>query len=256
MSPDKKRLSLLKLITQSTRLSRRKSFQAIVSGQVKINGSTVTDTGFLIDTDKEMVTINGKLVFRTPPNPLYILLHKPKGVISSVYDPEGRTTVIDLVRKIKTPLFPVGRLDIMTQGLLLLTNDGYLANALLHPSYSVPRVYHVKVKGRVPQGVFTILNKGTIKLDGRRIRPVETEVLRSLKKNTWLKVTTREGRTHEVMRMFAKLHVPVLNLIRVGFGPLTYKGLQPGQWRILMEGELRQLKRMMETAKGGKRING
>lgn len=247
MAPQQvKKIPILKWLTLSTRLSRRKAFDAIVSGKVKVNGQIVTDVKTPIDPERDHVLLNGKHLRKGSPAPIYILLHKPKGVVTTTEDAEGRTTVLDLVRKIKTPVFPVGRLDIMTEGLLLLTNDGPLANALLHPKYGVPRTYHVKVKGKIPQKVFAILKKGELKLDGKLIRPVSVEVLKSLEKNTWLKVTLREGRNREVRRIFANLNLPVLNLLRVGFGPLTIKGLPPGQWRMLTEKEISRLKQTVK----------
>jgi len=250
MIPSDKRFTLLKWLTRNTHFSRRKSFDAIVSGQVKINGVVTRDTGVTIHPANDNITINGKLLRKSPPALIYILLNKPKGVVTSIHDPEGRTTVIDLIKKIKTPVFPVGRLDIMTEGILLLTNDGTLANTLLHPRFSVPRTYHAKVKGKVFPEVFEHLRRGTIKLDGRPIRPIEIETLKSLKKNSWLKVTIREGRNREVRRMLGKLNLPVLNLIRVGFGPLNCNGLKPGQWRQLTETEVRRLQEINRFKKG------
>ena len=247
MRQNKQGIPLLKWITQNTHLSRRKAFQAIVTGQVKVDGKAVSDTGFTVTPALGRITLKGKAVRKTPPPPVYIILHKPKGVVTSTSDPEGRTTVLDLAKKIRTSVFPVGRLDIMTQGLLLLTNDGSLAHTLMHPRFSVPRTYHVKVKGKVSPKVFAALRAGALKLDGKPIRPVDIEVLKPLKKNTWLKVTIREGRTREVRRMFTRFDIPVLNLIRVRFGPLTFKGLKPGQWRLLTEREIWQLKQIEKT---------
>jgi len=231
-------------VTLATRLSRRKAFDAIVTGRVAINGTVTFDTQALLDPERDVVTVGKKRLRRGLPPPIYLALHKPKGVVTSLEDPHGRPTVLDLVKRIKTPIFPVGRLDIMTQGLLLMTNDGPLANALLHPRYGIPRIYHVKVKGRIPSEAFTVLRKGKMKLNGKPIQPVGVEVLRSLEKNTWLKVTLREGRNREVRRIFERLNLPVLNLIRVGFGPIELKGLPPGHWRALTEKEVEALKRV------------
>ncbi len=239
---------LLKWITRHTPLSRRKAFQAIVSGEVRVDGVPVSDTGFVI-RDTHRVTIQGKPARKTAPPPAYILLYKPKGVVTSTADPTGRPTVLDLVKKARVPLFPVGRLDIMTQGILLLTNDGALGNVLTHPRYAIPRTYHVKLKGKVPHEVLETLRRGKLRLDGKPIRPVEVEIIKSLQKNTWLKVTITEGRNREVRRMFERFNIPVLNLIRVRFGPLTLKGLRPGQWRPLTEKEISQLKRLEKAKK-------
>ena len=242
MNPAEKNLPILKWLTLTTRLSRRKAFDAIVSGRVKIDGVVVTDVKRPVAPEKDRVFLDGKPLRQGSPAPIYILLHKPRGVVTTTKDTEGRATVLDLIRKIKTPVFPVGRLDIMTEGLLLLTNDGPLANTLLHPRYGVPRTYHVKVKGRIPPKAFAVLKKGEIRLDGRPVRPVSAEVLKSLEKNTWLKVTLREGKNREVRRIFAKLGLPVLGLVRVGFGPLSLNGLAPGQWRLLTEKEVSRLR--------------
>ena len=237
-------LPLLKWIQLNSSLSRRKAFEAIVGGQVKVNNRVVSDTRFAITPRIDRVIVQGKLLKAKNPHMVYsyILFYKPKGVVTSMSDPEGRTTVADFVKKLKIPIFPVGRLDIMTEGLLLLTNDGPLANRLLHPSFSVPRVYHVKIKGKVSPGALAPLLKGTLRLDGKPIRPVEIETLRTLKKNTWLKVTVREGRKREIRRMFDRLNIPVLNLIRVGFGPLKLQGVESGHWRELTEREIKRLK--------------
>lgn len=237
-------ISLLKWITHNTRLSRRKAFDAIVTGQVRVDGMVVSDTAYPISPTHRSVTLNGKPVRKTTPPLVYILLHKPKGVVTSTSDPNNRTTVLDLVKKNRIPVFPVGRLDIMTQGVILLTNDGPLAHRLIHPRYSVPRTYHVKIKGRIPLPVFKALRSGSIRLDGKPLRPADVEILKSLKKNTWLTITLREGRTREIRRVFALFNLPVLNLIRVRFGPLGIKGLQPGQWRHLTEKEIRHLKKI------------
>ncbi len=238
------KITLLKWMTRHTRLSRRKAFQAIVSGQVRVDGTVVTDTTLPLAPSARSVTLNGKPMRNTPLPSVYLLLYKPKGVVTSTSDPEGRPTVLDLVKKNRIPVFPVGRLDIMTEGVLLLTNDGPLAHALTHPRYSIPRTYHVKLKGTVPSPVFKALRSGSVKLDGKPIRPVEVNILKTLKKNTWLTVTLREGRTREIRRLFAIFKLPVLNLIRVRYGPLSLKGLKPGQWRLLSEKEIRRLKQI------------
>jgi len=251
MNPNPEKMTLLKWMTRNTRLSRRKAFEAIVSGQVKVEGTVVTDTTFPLGSSARRVTLNGKPVRRTFPPPVYLLLYKPKGVVTSASDPQGRATVLDLVKKNRIPIFPVGRLDIMTEGLLLLTNDGPLAHALTHPSYSVPRTYHVKLKGTVPPQVFKTLRSGALKLDGKPIRPVEVQILKTLRRNTWLTVTLREGRTREIRRIFAIFNLPVLNLIRVRYGPLSLKGLQPGQRRYLTEKEIRRLKQIEKEGSHG-----
>ncbi len=244
MNQNRKDLPLLKWIKQNTRLSRRKALQTIVAGQVRIDGKVITDTGFVVTSSHTKIAVNNRTVRAKPMVPAYILLNKPKGAVTSTKDPAGRTTVLDLVKKVRVPVFPVGRLDIMTQGLLLLTNDGDLAHHLMHPRFSVPRTYHVKIKRRVPREVFSILRDGAMKLDGKRIRPVEVSTLKSLEKNTWLEVTIREGRSREVRRIFNRLKLQVLNLIRVRYGPLALKGLRPGQWRPLTEKEIRLLKQI------------
>jgi 23S rRNA pseudouridine2605 synthase len=242
-------ITLLKWLQLNSNLSRRKAFEAIVEGQVRVNTRIINDTHFVLSPGTDTVVLRGKRLKAKNPHAIhaYILFYKPKGIVTSMSDPQGRTTVADFLKKIKTPIFPVGRLDIMTEGLLLLTNDGILANRLLHPSFSVPRFYHVKIKGKISPEALVPLRKGAVKLDGKPIRPVEVETFKTLKKNTWLKVTVREGRKREIRRMFDKLGIPVLNLIRVGFGPLKLQGLEPGHWRELTEREIKRLKHYTRT---------
>jgi pseudouridine synthase len=171
------------------------------------------------------------------------LLYKPVGVVSTLKDPQGRPTVRELLKGVRERVFPVGRLDYHSAGLLLLTNDGELAERLLHPRSQVPRTYHVKITGHPAPQALRALRSGVQLKDGTVAAPVQVRVLRTSEKKTWLEMTLREGRNREVRRMWEAMGYEVEKLIRVRFGPLVLAGLPPGGYRPLQPAEIRALKR-------------
>ena len=176
---------------------------------------------------------------RAPKEIVYLLLNKPKGVVSTRRDPAGRRTVMDLVPKV-AGLFPVGRLDVTTEGLILLTNDGDFAQRVAHPRYEVPRVYHAKVHGVPTPDTLARLRKG-VRVDGERMSVDKARILEG-EGNAWLEVTLHEGKNREVKRLLEAVGHPVSKLKRVALGPLTSRGLDPGQFRALTPREVKTLR--------------
>jgi len=215
---------------------------------VQVNGETVTRLGTTADLQRDRILVDGRpLVF--PAAPLYFLLHKPVGVVSTLKDPEGRPTVRELLRGVRERVFPVGRLDYHSAGLLLLTNDGALTERLLHPRYQLPRTYHAKVTGVLTSEALQMLRSGVRLDDGSRAAPAEVQVLQVREKKTWLEITLREGRNREVRRMSEAVGYRVEKLIRIRFGPLELGNLPPGSFRPLTPTEVRALKRVAGSSR-------
>jgi len=228
---------LQKILARAGVASRRAAEKALVDGRVSVNGKLVTELGSKADAAVDLIRFDGKPL-RAPAAPVYLLLNKPKGVVTTRQDPEGRTTVMDLVPRV-SGLFPVGRLDVTTEGLILLTNDGAFAERVSHPRYEVPRVYEAKVH-RVPDArTLARLREGVV-VDGERLSVDRVRVVES-EKNAWLELTLHEGKHHEVKRMLEAVGHPVSKLRRVGIGPLTTRGLKPGAFRELTPQEVRRL---------------
>lgn len=244
---------LQKIISAAGIASRRKAEELMLQGRVTVNGRTVTELGSKADAERDHIKIDGKPLPRAGRR-ITILLNKPVGVISTVSDPEGRKTVVSLVRGIKEKVYPVGRLDYHSSGLLLLTNDGELANFLMARASAVPRTYHVKLDARVNAGDLAKLEQGIV-LDGRRtapcrVRPLAISAERA-KPGTadkpWYEITLVEGRYHQVRRMFERIGRPVVKLKRVRIAFLTDRGLGPGEFRVLDAEEVRRLKNWKTT---------
>ena len=232
---------LQKLIAHAGVTSRRKAEELITSGCVTVNGCIVTELGSKADPDRDHVKVNGKLLRMHPPS-VCIMLNKPKEFITSVKDPEGRPTVMELVRGVKGRVFPIGRLDYHTEGLLLLTNDGELANLLMHPRHGVSKRYEVKVKGQLEDDEIGRLARG-VRLDDGTTAPCTITKLGKAEKNSWLEVTLHEGRYRQVRRMFESAGHFVLRLRRVGYGGLTLGDLPVGRCRRLTDAEIATLQR-------------
>lgn len=213
--------------------SRRNAEQMIRDGRVTVNGQVVTDPSVTADPQKDHIKVDGKLV-RSPEIPtLYYLFNKPRFVVSTMKDPEGRPCVGDLVKSLKKRVFTVGRLDFDAEGLMLLTNDGSLAQTMSHPSRRVPRTYMVKVKGTPEDRELGIIRKGMSIGEGERVGDVMWTVVRKQKTSTWIKVTLHEGKKNEIKRIFSRARHPVRKIRRIGFGPLTLGSLATGTWRPL-----------------------
>src|SRR5258708_6640114 len=223
--------------------SRRRAEELIAAGRVQVNGSAITTQGARIDPVRDQVCVDGKPVY-APARHVYLLLNKPIGYICTVHDPQGRSTVLDLlppgIRQLR--VYPVGRLDINTSGLLLLTNDGDFALRLSHPSYAKEKHYEALVQGRPSAEVLTALRTGVVITEdnGRPYRTslAHVRLLRQADNNSWLALTIHEGRKRQVRRMLAVVGHPVLQLMRAGIGSLTLKGVPIGKWRYLTEAEV------------------
>lgn len=222
--------------------SRRVCEDLISSGRVTVNGETAV-LGRRVDTSNDMVEVDG-VPIGVRPGLVYYLLNKPEGVITTAHDPQGRPTVVGLVPP-EPRVYPVGRLDLDTSGLLLLTNDGDLANRLAHPSHGVEKEYLAEVRGRPSSGVVRRLREG-VELDDGRTAPARV----SQPDPGVLRITIHEGRNRQVRRMCEAVGYPVLRLVRVRIGPLRDASLAPGQWRELTTAEVRGL---VEAASGDKR---
>lgn len=235
---------LQKIIARAGFASRREAEEMIRTGRVTVNGHVITELGSKADPKTDHVKVDGKLITR-PETLRYILLYKPKDVMTTVSDPEGRPTVLDLIRGVKERLFPVGRLDFQSEGLILLTNDGQLAFQVSHPSNGSIKSYHVKVRGVPEERLVEKLRRG-ITLEGRRTLPCEIDRLRTTGAaedtgNSWFEVRLREGRTQQIRKMFKALGHPVSKLKRVSIGPISDGTLIAGQWRDLTKQEVRLL---------------
>jgi pseudouridine synthase len=184
------------------------------------------------------VRVDGRRIVRPERRAAY-LLYKPRGTIASVADPQGRPTVLDLVRGVPGRLYPVGRLDYWSEGLIILTNDGDLADRLTHPRHHIPKTYRVKVKGQLSGSDLERLRRGVL-LDGRRTLPARVVPV-STQSNSWLEIVLHEGRKNQIRRMLQRLGHPVLKLRRIAIGPLRDRRLKPGEYRALSPEELGRL---------------
>jgi len=229
---------LQKILSRAGIASRRAAEKVMLDGRVSVNGTTVRELGTKADVGQDDIRVDGVRI-RAPQRPVYLVLNKPKGVVTTRHDPQGRTTVMDLVPPV-AGLFPVGRLDVTTEGLILLTNDGEFAQRVSHPRYEVPRVYRAKVH-RIPVAeTLARLTRGVC-VEGETMVVDQVRVVRA-DNNAWLELTLHEGKHHEVRRLLEAVGHPVSKLRRVALGPLTDRGLDPGEFRHLTPHEIAQLR--------------
>jgi pseudouridine synthase len=239
---------LQKVIAQAGVTSRRKAEALIVQGRVLVNGKRVTTLGTTVDPTTDVIVVDGKPLRRQAPL-RYVLLHKPRGYVTTCQDEHGRPTVFDLLKRQLVRLFPVGRLDVNSEGVLLLTNDGRLAHRLLHPSYGIPRTYLVHVDGVMADDHLERLRSGVVLDDGKTL-PAQVQVVRHAEKSCWLRMTLREGRPRQIHRMLQRCGgYGVKRLQRVAMGPLTLAGLPAGAWRTLEALEVARLYRACQMEK-------
>ncbi|BCJ85785.1 pseudouridine synthase [Effusibacillus dendaii] len=234
---------LQKVLAQSGVASRRKCEELIVAGKVTVNGQVVTELGTKVDSTRDTIAVEGKPIGKQ--QSVYILFNKPTGVVTTVSDPEGRKTVIDLVQ-VKERIFPVGRLDMNTSGLLLLTNDGQLANGLIHPCHEVDKTYRVVVHGSITDDSLKRLENGVLLEDGMTA-PAKVKLLARSSKQSAFEITIHEGRNRQVRRMCEAVGHPVLKLKRVKFAFLTIGKVKTGEWRRLTAEEVDRLYRIAGT---------
>jgi 23S rRNA pseudouridine2605 synthase len=231
---------LQKVLAQAGIASRRAAEQLITEGRVRVNGRIVRELGARANPDKDRVEVDGRRLVAQ--RLVYFLIHKPRGVVTTLDDPEGRKTVKDLLRDIRERVFPVGRLDFQTSGALLLTNDGELAQALLHPRRAVPKTYNAKLQGQLDETRLTLLREGVTLDDGHKTLPAEVVVLRTDEKATSVEITISEGKNRQIHRMGEAIGRTVLRLTRLSFAGLTLDSLRPGQMRQLNQLEVADLK--------------
>jgi pseudouridine synthase len=242
---------LQKLIAAAGIASRRHAEELITSGKVTVNGKVITELGTKADPAKDHIKVNGKLI-----NPLlsgqqkvYVLLNKPRGYLSSVSDPEGRPLVTELLPPSLGRIYPVGRLDFNTEGLLLLTNDGDFTNFITAARNQVEKVYEAKVKGVPPEGAIERLRRGVVLDDGTRTAPAKIKLLDETSTNSWFEISLHQGRNQQIRRMFDLIGYSVLKLRRVRIGFLVDEKLKPGYWRLLSSNEVTRLIKPRERKK-------
>jgi pseudouridine synthase len=241
---------LQKILSQAGIASRRAAEKLIAEGRVTVNGATIREMGVKADPAVDDIRVDGSRV-RTAERPRYILLYKPAGYLTTRSDPQRRRTVIDLLAGVREYVYPVGRLDYDTEGLLLLTNDGDLAARLTHPRHGVERTYEAHVAGMPDEAALDRLRRG-IPLDGRRTLPAEATLLNRAhrgpakaglhERQGVLLITIREGRNRQVRRMCEAVGHPVRTLKRVKIGPIADRRLKPGDWRDLTPAEIQTLR--------------
>lgn len=229
---------LQKIIANAGIASRRAAEEMIRQGRVSVNGVVVRELGTKAGPEDE-IRIDGKLI-ATEVDKVYLMLNKPQGYVTTLKDPEGRPIVTDLIGDIRERVFPVGRLDYDSEGLLLLTNDGDFAQKLQHPRFRIPKTYMVKIKGNLTKKEINEMKRGLRLQDGMFV-PEELEIEKVNKKSCWLKLTIHEGRNRVLRRFFEAVHHPVARLIRIAVGEIALGKLKEGEYRHLKPNEIRRL---------------
>ena len=232
-------MRLSRFLARAGVTSRRKAEELIRAGRVRVNGRVITELSFRVVPERDRVEVDGKEV--KLPERVYYLFYKPRGFLTALSDPHGRPTIKEFLRGLPPGVFPVGRLDRDSEGLLLLTNDGDLAQKLLHPRYEIPRVYRVWLT-RPPREdlLLRILREG-LEIEGRRVFPEEIKLIRRSRRECVYEVRLHEGRKREVRKIFATAGSRVKRLVRIQFGPLRLSDLRPGEIRPLSPEEKRAL---------------
>jgi len=230
---------LQKIIARAGIASRRAAEDFIVTGRVRVNARIVTELGAQADPRVDKIEVDGRRILAQ--DLAYYILHKPKNVVSTLSDPEGRPTVAEYLKGIGPRLYPVGRLDFATSGVLLVTNDGEFTNALLHPTKAVPKTYVVKVGGKMSDANLDVWRKGIDLEDGRTL-PAQVRLIRHEGDKTWFEITIREGRNQQLRRMGEATGFLIMRLVRTSFAGIDHEGLRPGQLRPLSANELKVLK--------------
>lgn len=231
---------LNRFVSRAAGVSRRTADGMIRMGRVTLQGMQAKEPGILFDPDREEVRVDGNLLVSVPEEKLYLMAYKPDKVVTTMKDKEGRSTAASLVEELSSRVFPVGRLDYHTTGLLLFTNDGELSYKLTHPKFGVEKTYVAKLKGNPSQGKLGVLRKG-ISIDGVMTNPAKVNFLEAREGKAWISIRIAEGRHHQVRKMFEAIGHRVMKLRRVAVGPLELSNLEPGEWRYLTGKEIRGL---------------
>ncbi|MEJ2033934.1 MAG: pseudouridine synthase [Deltaproteobacteria bacterium] len=230
---------LQKILARAGIASRRRAEEYIRQGRVKVDGRVVTEMGFQVDPGRHLVECDGKPV-TSGERFVYILLNKPRGYVSTVHDPQGRPVVTSLLKGVRERVFPVGRLDLDSEGALLLTNDGEVANRILHPRFEVKKTYLARVAGQPGADELRRLAAGIV-IEGRRTWPAQIEVLESDPASSLIEVIIHEGRKRQIRKMFAAIGHPVRQLKRTAYGGLGLGSLPSGRYRVLQRRELARI---------------
>lgn len=237
--PDQERLQ--KVLAHAGVASRRASEVLIEQGRVTVNSQTVTVLGYKVDPQRDVIAVDGQRLPKPTEKPVYLILNKPRDVLTTASDDRGRRTVVDLV-DVPERVYPVGRLDLKSEGLVLLTNDGELAEKLTHPRSHVEKEYLVLVSGKPSTPTLIQWRHGKIEIEGQPTGRAEVERLKLEGDNTWLKIILTEGRKRQIREVAKALGHPVLRLERVRIGPIKLGHLKPGKWRHLNPAEVQRLK--------------
>lgn len=234
-------LRLQKVLAQAGVASRRKAEELIEQGRVEVNGKVVRELGTKVDPQSDILKVDGRLVAEREKK-CYFVLYKPGNMVTTLSDPQGRPTIKDCLKTIRERVFAVGRLDWDAEGALLITNDGELANRLMHPRYQVPRTYLAKVKGEPDAATLQKMRDG-VRLEDGFVKPERVDLEKETEKNTWVRLVVHEGRPHLVKRLCAAVGHPVVRLFRPQYAGIGVAGLRPGMWRALTPEEIASLKR-------------
>jgi pseudouridine synthase len=244
---------LQKVMARAGVASRRKSEELILQGRVTVNGQVVTKLGTKVDPARDEIRVDGQYIEGTASH-TYIMVNKPRGILSTMEDPRGRKGLEDVV-EVPARVYPVGRLDATSEGLILLTDDGELANLLTHPRYKHDKEYHVLVNGRPSDKTLDAWRRGVL-LDDKTTAPAQVDILRADKNDTLLHIVMHEGRKRQIRRVASLLGHPVRELKRVRLGPLQLGTLGGGQWRYLTPREIQQLEALKrQQGRGRKRAS-
>jgi pseudouridine synthase len=239
---------LNKVLSRAGIASRRSADRLIAEGRVTVNGAVVKELGVKVDPAKDAIKVDGARIPAIPEHRTYLMLNKPRGCVTTLSDPEGRPTIVDYMRGVRARVYPVGRLDFNSEGLLLLTDDGDLARDLMHPGRGVAKTYAVKVRGMPSRESLEQLRAG-VRIEGRKTLPAKVAVDRP-GSNSWLRVTIVEGRKHQVRNMLQAVGHRVIRLRRIRYGGLDLGDLPPGGVRRLTPEQVEKLRRAA-AAKGG-----
>lgn len=237
---------LQKVLAHAGVASRRASEVLIQQGRVSVNGQVVNELGIKVDPRRDVISVDGQPLARQAETPVYIILNKPRNVLSAASDERGRQTVLDLV-DIPERVYPVGRLDLLSEGLILLTNDGDLTKKLTHPSHKVEKEYHVLVTGKPSTQSLSLWRQGKIEVEGKPTARATVKILKVKGEDTWLSVILTEGRKRQIRKIAKTLGHPVKNLVRVRIGPIQLGRLGLGKWRHL---SVREVARLKSAVKG------
>lgn len=230
-------IRLQKYIADCGITSRRKAEDLIVQGRVTLNGSIITELGTKVNPESDAVAVDGKMADFKAVDQMYIMMNKPRGYMSTLSDPEGRDTIMDLCREVSERIYPVGRLDYLSEGLLLLTNDGKFANAVMHPSSNIVKVYEVKVFGQVTSKILKQLRLG-VQLPEGFVKPLSVRIIKQLPTKTWLEFRLSDGKNREIRKICESSGIIVDKLKRLAIGNLSVEGIAPGKFHFCSRNQL------------------